>query len=83
MRARVIKIGNSQGVRISKPILEQTGIMDAVEIDVEKNMIIIRRVKNPQEGWDKAFNYNGTPIRWLKLFDYIRTLWFQVLQKAG
>jgi hypothetical protein len=70
-------------VRISKPILEQTGIMDAVEIDVEKNMIIIRRVKNPQEGWDKAFNYNGTPIRWLKLFDYIRTLWFQVLQKAG
>jgi antitoxin MazE len=55
MRARVIKIGNSQGLRIPKPILEQTGIMDDVEIEVEKNQIIIRPVKNAREGWDKAF----------------------------
>ncbi len=41
MRARALKIGNSQGLRIPKPILEQTGIMDAVEIDVEKDKIII------------------------------------------
>jgi antitoxin MazE len=55
MRARVIKIGNSQGLRIPKPILEQTGIMDDVEIEVEKNQIIIRPVKYAREGWDKAF----------------------------
>jgi antitoxin MazE len=55
MRARVIKIGNSQGLRIPKPILEQTGIRDDVEIEVEKNQIIIRPVKNAREGWDKAF----------------------------
>lgn len=55
MRARVIKIGNSQGLRIPKPILEQTGIMDDVEIEVEKNQIIIRPIKNVREGWDAAF----------------------------
>lgn len=55
MRARVIKIGNSQGLRIPKPILEQTGIMDDVEIEVEKNQIIIRPVKSVREGWDNAF----------------------------
>ncbi len=55
MRTRVIKIGNSQGLRIPKPILEQTGIMDDVEIEVEKNQIIIRPVKNAREGWDAAF----------------------------
>ena len=55
MRARVIKIGNSQGLRIPKPILEQTGIMDDVEIEVDKNKIIIRPVKNAREGWDTAF----------------------------
>jgi len=55
MRARVIKIGNSQGLRIPKPILEQTGIMDDVEIEVEKNQIVIRPVKNVREGWDTAF----------------------------
>lgn len=55
MRARVIKIGNSQGLRIPKPILEQTGIMDDVEIEVEKNKIIIRPVKDVRDGWDEAF----------------------------
>lgn len=55
MRARVIKIGNSQGLRIPKPILEQTGIMGDVEIEVEKNQIIIRPIKNVREGWDAAF----------------------------
>lgn len=55
MRARVIKIGNSQGLRIPKPILEQTGIMDDVEIEVKKNQIIIRPVKNVREEWDAAF----------------------------
>jgi antitoxin MazE len=59
MRARVIKIGNSQGLRIPKAILEQTGIMDDVEIEVEKNRIIIRPVKNARAGWDKAFKTMG------------------------
>ncbi len=59
MRARVIKIGNSQGLRLPKPILEQTGIKDDVEIEVEKNQIIIRPVKNAREGWDAAFKMMG------------------------
>ena len=59
MRARVIKIGNSKGLRIPKPILEQTGIVDDVEIEVEKNQIIIRPVKDVRDGWDDAFKLMG------------------------
>ena len=59
MRAHIIKIGNSKGVRIPKPILEQTGIMGDVEIELEKNQIIIRPVKNVREGWDEAFKVMG------------------------
>jgi len=55
VRARVVKIGNSQGIRIPKPILEQTGIMEDVELEVEKNQIIIRPISNPRVGWDFAF----------------------------
>jgi len=55
MRARVVKIGNSQGIRIPKPLLDQTGIQDEVEIEVEKAQIIIRPIKNPRPGWDSAF----------------------------
>lgn len=55
MRARIVKIGNSQGIRIPKPLLEQTGIIEDVELDIDKNQIIIRPVSNPRDGWDQAF----------------------------
>jgi antitoxin MazE len=55
MKARIVKIGNSQGIRIPKPVLEQTGIMADVELEVGKNQIVIRPVSNPRGGWDSAF----------------------------
>ena len=55
MRARIVKIGNSQGIRIPKPILEQSGISGDVDIEVENNQIIIRPFLKPRTGWDKAF----------------------------
>ncbi|MBW2605200.1 MAG: AbrB/MazE/SpoVT family DNA-binding domain-containing protein [Deltaproteobacteria bacterium] len=55
MRARIVKIGNSQGIRIPKPLLEQTGITEDVELEVDQNQIIIRPVSNPRSGWDEAF----------------------------
>ena len=55
MKARMIKIGNSQGIRIPKPLLDQTGIKDDVELEVEKTQIIIRPISNPRPGWDSAF----------------------------
>ncbi|MFO8055207.1 MAG: AbrB/MazE/SpoVT family DNA-binding domain-containing protein [Bacteroidales bacterium] len=59
MRTRIIKIGNSRGVRIPKPILEQTGIRDEVEIELEKKQIIIRPVQEARKGWDEAFRAMG------------------------
>jgi antitoxin MazE len=55
MRVRIIKIGNSQGIRIPKTILEQTGIKDEVELEVEDNQIIIRSPDQPRQGWEEAF----------------------------
>ena len=55
MRARIVKIGNSQGIRIPKPLLEQLQINEDVDIEVENNQIVIRPVSNPRSGWDDAF----------------------------
>jgi len=55
MRARIIKIGNSRGIRIPKPILDQLDIDTDVEIEVENNQIIIRPVSNTRLEWDAAF----------------------------
>lgn len=55
MRARIVKIGNSQGIRIPKPLLEQTGIDEDVELEVEKNKLVIRPATHPREGWEDEF----------------------------
>jgi antitoxin MazE len=55
MRTRIVRIGNSQGVRISKRLLEQTGLKEEVEIEVEGNTLVIRPVTGPRAGWAEAF----------------------------
>ena len=55
MKTRIVKIGNSQGVRIPKPLIEETGLKGEVEINARNGSLIIRSAKKPREGWDAAF----------------------------
>jgi antitoxin MazE len=55
MKTRLVRIGNTQGVRIPKPLLEQTGLRDEVDIEVEGDHLVIRAVAAPRAGWDEAF----------------------------
>lgn len=55
MKTRIFSIGNSQGIRIPKVLLEQTGLAGEVEIRVEDDALVIRPVKKPREGWNEAF----------------------------
>jgi antitoxin MazE len=55
MRARIVRIGNSKGIRLPKPIIEQAGIAEDVDIVVEDEKIIIRPITTSRAGWDEAF----------------------------
>lgn len=55
MRARIVRIGNSHGIRIPKPILEATGLGDEVELEVGEGQLTIRSVRRPREGWEASF----------------------------
>jgi antitoxin MazE len=55
IKTRIIKIGNSQGIRIPKILLEQSGIDGEVEIQVEGDRLTIRRTAQIRSGWDEAF----------------------------
>lgn len=55
MKSRVVRIGNSKGIRIPKPLFEQTGIADEVEIEVSGNTLVIRPAHPPRAGWECAF----------------------------
>jgi antitoxin MazE len=52
MQVAIRTMGNSRGVLIPKPILEQTGLLDAADLQVKNGVIEIRPLKrNPREGW--------------------------------
>jgi antitoxin MazE len=55
IRTRIVKIGNSQGVRIPKLLLEQSGIRTEVEIEVQGTQLTIRPASSSRKGWDEAF----------------------------
>lgn len=55
MRTRIVKIGNSQGVRIPKLLLERSNLAEEVELEAEDNRIIIRSTRQPRQDWEQAF----------------------------
>ena len=59
MKAELVRIGNSRGVRIPKPIIEQCGLGETVELSIENDRLIISPGRRPRQGWDEAFRAGG------------------------
>lgn len=55
MKTQIVRIGNSQGIRIPKPFLKQSGIAQEVDIEVQGNQIVLRSMRRPREGWEDSF----------------------------
>ena len=55
MKAQIIKIGNSKGIRIPKPLLEESNLEGQVEIEVVDEGLIIKSTKPARHGWEDAF----------------------------
>jgi antitoxin MazE len=54
MRARLIRIGNSRGVRLPKPVIEQAGLQEEIDLEVREGAVVIRSRKRPRAGWAEA-----------------------------
>jgi len=78
IRTRIIRIGNSQGIRIPKILLEQSGIHTEVEIEVEGDHLTIRPMSQLRIGWDKAFTNMSEQQDDVLLDDVNTTDWDQV-----
>ncbi|MBI3072775.1 MAG: AbrB/MazE/SpoVT family DNA-binding domain-containing protein [Deltaproteobacteria bacterium] len=55
MRANLVRIGNSRGIRIPKAFLEECRLSDVVDIRRVGNRIEVRPVKQTRQGWSEAF----------------------------
>ena len=55
IKTRIVKIGNSQGIRIPKLLLDQTNFGKEVELEVKDNRIVIRASFPSRHDWDEQF----------------------------
>jgi antitoxin MazE len=54
VRAKLVKIANSRGIHLAKPLLEDAGLADEVEIEAAPGMLSIRPSTHPRAGWAEA-----------------------------
>jgi antitoxin MazE len=54
--AHIIQIGNSQGIRIPKKLLEQCNLRSHVELEPKDNKLIIYSLDTPRHGWGEMFH---------------------------
>ncbi|CAH1001429.1 hypothetical protein LEM8419_02332 [Neolewinella maritima] len=55
MKAKIVRIGNSRGLRIPKKVLQEYSIEDTIEMNLLEEGILLQPVKKVREGWDEAF----------------------------
>ena len=58
VRTRIVKIGNSHGIRIPKLLLEQVGLSGQVEVEAQEGQIVVRpapEVRKARQGWEEQF----------------------------
>jgi len=56
VKTRIVKMGNSRGIRIPKFLLDQLGLNEEVELAVQQNQLVIRPVQRPRHGWDEQLS---------------------------
>ena len=55
VKTRIVKIGNSQGIRIPKLLLDQTDLGEEVELELRGDQIVIRPAYRARHNWENQF----------------------------
>lgn len=54
MKAKLVRIGNSRGLRLPKALIEQVALDEEVDLEVREGSIVISRSAGPRRGWEEA-----------------------------
>ena len=54
MKTKIVRIGNSQGVRIPKALLAEAGLSTEVELTVTERGLMLEPLGAPRVGWAEA-----------------------------
>lgn len=50
-KTRVVRIGNSRGIRVPKVLLDEAGLPDQVELRAEPGRLVVSAATRPRAGW--------------------------------
>jgi antitoxin MazE len=50
-KTRIVRIGNSRGIRVPKLLLDQAALPDDVELRAEPGRIVVSAASRPRAGW--------------------------------
>jgi antitoxin MazE len=53
-KTRIVRIGNSRGIRVPKSLLEQAQLPEEVELQAEHGRLVVRAAQGPRSGWAAA-----------------------------
>ena len=54
MKTRLVRIGNSRGLRLPKPLIEEAGLKDEVDVTLRDGALVITSADHPRAGWEAA-----------------------------
>ncbi|MCX6170853.1 MAG: AbrB/MazE/SpoVT family DNA-binding domain-containing protein [Ignavibacteriales bacterium] len=55
MKTKIIKIGNSRGIRIPKSLIDHSGLKSEIELEIVDGQIVIKPISKTRDSWEKAF----------------------------
>jgi len=62
MQVSLIDIGTSKGIRIPSSILKMFNSLNAFELKVQGNKIILDGIESPRKGWEKKFKNSSSEL---------------------
>jgi antitoxin MazE len=51
VKTRIVRIGNSRGIRLPKTLLDEAQLSDEVELRAEPGRLIVKSARHAREGW--------------------------------
>lgn len=75
IRTRLVRIGNSRGIRLPKPVIEQAGLEDDIDLTLQDGKVIIEAADRPRSDWDARFNAAGESTQDELLLDGADSAW--------
>jgi antitoxin MazE len=54
MKTKLVRIGNSRGIRLPKLLIEQAGLEEDVQLELRGGSVVIRPLASIRAGWAQA-----------------------------